>query len=238
MTAPSIAYCGLPPTPADLALAWNLDPPLLAGLALFGVLVARHAVDRTAGWSAWVLLALVFVSPLCALTAALFSARLLHHVVLVALVAPLLVRAFPLPGPWLLAAGPVFVAHWLVLWLWHVPGAYVWALDTVAGYWLMQVTLLASAVLLWRAVLLGPTGPSFGLLVGTIGQMGLLGALLVFAPEPLYLVHLATTAPWGLTPLADQQLAGVVMWVPAMLPYLAVGLARGWRALADAERVG
>ncbi len=237
MTSASIAYCGLPPTPADLALAWNLDPPLVLGLAFVGYAVARHAADRTAGWTAWALLVLVFVSPLCALTAALFSARVLHHVVLIALATPLLVRAFPgrrLPA---LPAGAIFVAHWAVLWLWHAPVAYAWALDSVGGYWLMQATLLGSAWLLWREVLLGGTGRALALLAGTVGQMGLLGALLVFAPEPLYLVHLATTGPWGLAPLADQQLAGLTMWVPAMLPYFAVAMRRGWSELGEAERV-
>ncbi|MFW5833198.1 MAG: cytochrome c oxidase assembly protein [Pseudomonadota bacterium] len=235
MMAPTIAYCGLPPTPAELALDWNLDPPLLVLLFVVGILVARQAIDRTTGWVAWSLLVVVFVSPVCALTAALFSARVLHHVVLVALVAPLLVRAFVLPTVRFAPAAALFLGHWIVLWLWHVPGPYAWALDTVAGYWLMQATLLVSATLLWCEILRGPPGRALGLLVGTIGQMGLLGALLVFAPQPLYLVHLATTAPWGLTPLADQQLAGVVMWVPAMLPYLAVALARGWRVLDEAE---
>jgi len=64
--------------------------------------------------------------------------------------------------------------------------------------------------------------------------MGLLGALLVFAPRPLYWVHFESTAAWGLTPLADQQLAGLLMWVPAMLPYLAVGLQLAWTGLRRA----
>ena len=61
--------------------------------------------------------------------------------------------------------------------------------------------------------------------------MGLLGALIVFAPRPLYPVHLASTTAWGLTPLADQQLAGLLMWVPAMLPYVGVGLWLAWSSL-------
>jgi putative membrane protein len=65
--------------------------------------------------------------------------------------------------------------------------------------------------------------------------MGLLGALIVFAPGPLYLVHLASTASWGLSPLADQQLAGLLMWVPASLPYLGVGLWLAWSSLRPSE---
>jgi len=80
-----------------------------------------------------------------------------------------------------------------------------------------------------------PSGAALVALVATIGQMGLLGALIVFAPGPLYLVHLASTAPWGLSPLADQQLAGLLMWVPASLPYLGVGLWLAWSSLRPRE---
>ena len=51
-------------------------------------------------------------------------------------------------------------------------------------------------------------------------QTGLLGALLTFAGRPLYAAHLSTTAAWGLTPLEDQQLAGLIMWIPASLIHL------------------
>ncbi len=66
----------------------------------------------------------------------------------------------------------------------------------------MQGSLLGSAWLLWRAILApaAQPGPALMALVATIAQMGLLGALIVFAPRPLYLVHLASTAPWGLEP--------------------------------------
>ncbi|MGS0132350.1 cytochrome c oxidase assembly protein, partial [Escherichia coli] len=58
----------------------------------------------------------------------------------------------------------------------------------------------------------------------TMVQMGMLGALLVFAGSAVYGPHLATTAAWGLTPLADQQLAGLIMWAPAAGIYLVAAL--------------
>ncbi len=230
-TDPYVAYCGPAPVPAEIALAWNLDPPLLAGLALFAAAVAWR--PSAAGWSALGLMVLIFVSPLCALTAALFSARVVHHVVLIAGVAPLIVLAFPPKGPGRLPLPLLVMLHAAIVWAWHAPGAYSWALVSVSGYWLMQVTLLASAWALWRAVLMAPDRPIAGLtaLIATVGQMGMLGALLTFAPEPLYLVHFATTAPWGLSPLADQQLGGLIMWAPALLPYLAAALLAGRRIL-------
>jgi len=54
--------------------------------------------------------------------------------------------------------------------------------------------------------------------------MGLLGALLTFTGEPVYAPHFLTTAAWGLTPLADQQAAGLIMWAPAAAVYLAAAL--------------
>lgn len=227
----SVAYCGPPPVPGELVGAWNLDPPLIAGLALFALLVARR--PSPAGWAALALAVLIFVSPLCALTAALFSARVVHHVVLIAGIAPLLVLAFAPRGPGPLPLPLVVLVHAVTVWVWHAPGVYSWALVTVSGYWLMQATLLLTAWALWRAVLCGPDRPVAGLaaLIATVAQMGLLGALITFAPEPLYLVHLATTAPWGLAPLNDQQLGGLIMWMPALLPYLAAALLAGRRLL-------
>ena len=67
------------------------------------------------------------------------------------------------------------------------------------------------------------------LFVATFGvQNGLLGALLTFAGRPLYVAYLPTTTAWGLTPLEDQQLSGLMMWIPASLIHLGtLGLVRG-----------
>jgi putative membrane protein len=226
-----IAYCGPPSVPADFWMRWNGDPLLLALLAGLALAVARgHSANARAGWGAIALMVLVFVSPLCALASALFSARVFHHVLLVAGIAPLLALAFPLRRVGSPPLAGVVAASAIVLWLWHAPVPYAWGLASVPSYWLMQSSLLGSAWLMWRAILAPTTPPGAALiaLVATIGQMGLLGALIVFAPRPLYLVHLVSTAPWGLSPLVDQQLAGLLMWVPAMLPYLGVGLWLAW----------
>src|SRR5690606_34123581 len=105
---------------------------------------------------------------------------------------------------------------------------YLWALSYDWAYWAMQVTLAGSAYLLWREVLspLTKPGPGVMALLATIMQMGFLGALLVFAPGPVYAAHLTTTRAFGLSPLDDQQLAGLLMWVPASVPYIGVALMR------------
>ena len=233
-----IAYCGPAALPENLWVRWNTDPLLIAVLAAVAALiVSGRSADARAGWGAGVLMVMVFVSPLCALSSALFSARVFHHVVLVAAVAPLLARAFPLRPLGYPPLAMVVATHAVILWLWHAPGPYAWGLASVPAYWLMQLSLLGSAWLMWRAIMAPAesSGPALMALVATIGQMGLLGAVIVFAPVPLYPVHLASTTPWGLTPLADQQLAGLLMWVPAMLPYLAVGLYTAWASLRHSE---
>ena len=233
-----IAYCGPAAIPGDFWMRWNGDPVLLAVLAALAFAVARgHSANARAGWGAIALMVLVFVSPLCALASALFSARVFHHVLLVAAVAPLLALAFPARRIGSPPLAVLVAVNAIILWLWHAPAPYEWGLASVPSYWLMQVTLLASAWALWRVILAPATPPGSALvaLVATIAQMGLLGALIVFAPRPLYLVHLTTTAPWGFTPLADQQLAGLLMWVPAMLPYLGVGLWYAWSNLRLGE---
>lgn len=248
------AYCGPAPTPETLLTAWNAD---VVALCLFGGLMLAHlrlhggesgrAGRRPLAAALAVLLAL-FLSPLCALTVALFSARVAHHVLLVAVAAPLLALAFPRSAPQLADSRqhlplPLLVAaHTLVVWLWHAPPAYQFAISGAAPYWTMQASLLATAMLMWQRILSPQTGtgPALLALLATATQMGMLGALLVFAREPLYAPHFATTLAYGLTPLADQQLGGLVMWVPAALPYLAaaalLSFTRFERAAGQAAR--
>ncbi|QDL99476.1 cytochrome c oxidase assembly protein [Rhodopseudomonas palustris] len=222
-------YCGSAPLPADLFVRWNFDPALLVGLAVGGgVWVAR----RGACWAAalgWAILAVLFVSPLCALTSALFSVRVGHHVVMVAVAAPLLalsLRRTATASALTRAGSAMFMVHTVLLWLWHAPAPYAAALADPAVFWAMELSLLGSAVALWLAVLApaGAIGRSLALLLGSVVQMGMLGAVITFARAPLYDAHLGVTTAWGLSALQDQQLAGLVMWVPGALPYLAVAL--------------
>lgn len=234
-------YCGAAPSAAELLSRWNLDPVLLLFLASLAALHASALINertpirsRTAGYysAAWLLTLALFVSPLCALTSALFSVRVSHHVIMIAVDAPLFVLALP-PRMRLLHIPPLATAalaggHAIVVWYWHAPGPYAAALQSHAVFWAMEVSLLASALFLWAGLLSRRTsGAAIMLpLLATIIQMGLLGALITFARAPLYAPHFATTEMWGLSALADQQLAGLIMWVPAVIPYLAAAL---WR---------
>jgi putative membrane protein len=224
-----VPYCGAAPAPAEWLGRWNFDPLVLG--ALFAAIVAwrvaaLHAgpVRTAASGAALALLAVLFVSPFCALTSALFAARAAHHAVLVAAAAPLLSLALPrtvrLRGP---------VAAWtglqaLVLWVWHYPPLYSAALGSEAIYWLMQITLLGTAVAFWVSLRRASLPTAVAAFLATMVQMGLLGALITFAGKPLYAPHFLTTAPWGLSPLEDQQLAGLIMWAPAAAVYLMAAL--------------
>lgn len=245
----SMSYCGPPPLPEDLWGRWNFDPVLLAVMALAAALLwvgqplrTRSSASFSAGLA---VLLVVFISPLCALTVALFSARVVHHVLLVAIAAPMLAWALihqaRLLGlvsalPRLLT--PLLVLHTVIFWLWHAPDAYLVSLTSTPVYWLMQLTLLGSAMLFWGGVLLASPGRAIVALVAVTIQMGLLGALLVFTGQPLYVPHFASTQAFGLTALRDQQLAGLIMWVPASLPYLLVAVWRlaNWLRQSEARQ--
>jgi putative membrane protein len=228
-----IPYCGAAPLPGAVWNAWNLDPwvigallvLLMTGWRLRGCSDGRRRTGMLI--LAVAVLALAFLSPLCALSSALFSVRVAHHLLLVSAAAPLLAMAFPARSPAATALLPGLVlTHVVTLWVWHAPGPYVAALADDALYWTMELSLLGTAVLAWRALLAAGTPPLRAALahLSLIGMMGLLGALITFAPQPLYARHLLVTEPYGLSALEDQQLAGLLMWAPAMLPNLVAAL--------------
>lgn len=254
---PFIPYCGVPPVPDELSTAWNGDPALLAAFALAAIgltVVAR----RPAGYAGqarhrslclaagWLVLGVAFVSPLCSLTSALFSARVAQHLLTIQVAAPLFVLGWPggaVRWPTLLrtAARPLAKPElaWglfgITLWVWHLPGPYMAALANDAVLWLMHGTLFAGAVAAWRTIL-APTDAAMrlrGLLAafGTSVHLAMLAALLIFAGSPLFSYHLTTTTPWGLSPLADQQLGGLIMGVVGALAYVALVLAGAARWL-------
>lgn len=116
--------------------------------------------------------------------------------------------------------------HLLAVALWHVPTFYDSAERSGSLHAVEHALFLSTALLFWYPVMdrrarrrLGVPVVILSLFVVALGCV-VLGALLAIAPRPWYDAHLATSARWGLLPLADQQLAGVIMWVPAGLVYL------------------
>ncbi len=138
------------------------------------------------------------------------------------------------------------LAAWLAsavaMWLWHIPSWYEAALADETVHAVEHFMFLGSAWLFWLAVLQPrrrgalAEGAAILLLFTTALHSGILGALITFAPDPWIPTYALTTAAWGLTPLADQQLAGVIMWVPAGMVYLGATLALIGLRLARLER--
>ncbi len=226
-------YCGSAPLPAELLSRWNFDPVLWLVLAValsVSLLVLQQRPQliqsRNGLVLAYMLMGILFISPFCALASALFSVRVAHHVFLTSVIAPLIVFSLPKPR----SKGIFFsilaaALHGAIFWAWHFPAVYESVLTSDVMYWVMQFTLTGSAVLLWLGVRAAPPPMAILILLVTMMQMGLLGALLTFSTTPLYAPHILTTDAWGLTALADQQLAGAVMWLGGSWIYLAVALA-------------
>jgi putative membrane protein len=199
-------------------------------------------------------LAVALVSPLDPLGGTLLSAHMAQHGLLVAVAAPLLLLGRPgvaftwaLVGAWIprrMASGvwqalgglgralsrPLRAAalHGLMLWLWHAPALFEAAVERHWLHVLEHACFFGTALLFWRAVLDARTshraGPALAATFVTFMHSDLLGGLITLAPRPLYPVYVGRSAVWGLTALDDQQLAGLFMWVPLGLPYLAAGL--------------
>lgn len=256
-----ISYCGLPPAPDTLWSRWNLDPILIACLIVcaaayvFGNVKAARTGQRIPRWRqttfyiGWTIAAAALISPLCPLSVSLFAARVGQHMILALIAAPLVAagRPFALAGllwhrpiarqtaiaP--LCASTMFAA---LIWFWHAPAPYVETFRSTFVYWSMHVTVFGAALWLWTSLIdAPPAGAPRVIVAGLIStvQMGFLGALITFAPRPLYTPHLLTTVAWGLTPLQDQQLGGAIMWVPGCIVFFVISMLILWNDIVRAE---
>jgi cytochrome c oxidase assembly factor CtaG len=130
------------------------------------------------------------------------------------------------------------------LWIWHAPGAYDLALENESVHALEHACFFATSLGFWTLVSeprgFHHTSRGFGVAIAMVATFaihnGLLGALLTFANAPLYRYH--ATGAFGLSPLEDQQLAGLIMWVPAGTIHLAAlaALFIGWMSRVQAWR--
>ena len=135
-------------------------------------------------------------------------------------------------GVWSALTDPLgaFALHAIALWGWHLPSAFDAALAHEGWHIAQHVSFLGTALFFWWSVLGHDprgrygAGHSAASLFGTMMHTGALGALLSLAPNPWYSPYIATTLALGLDPAQDQQLGGLVMWVPAGLVYVVAAL--------------
>ena len=133
--------------------------------------------------------------------------------------------------------------HAAAIWLWHLPSLYQASVQHEPIHALQHISFLGSALLFWWSILrprAGRAGLPWGVvsLFTTAMYTGILGALLTVSTRVWYPIYDATTGPWGLTPLEDQQLAGLIMWIPAGIAYAAaaLGLLGSWLREPQAAR--
>jgi putative membrane protein len=169
----------------------------------------------------------------------LFSVHMAQHLLLIAVAAPLFayagvrIRVSPLAG-W-----TGFVAIFL---FWHWPEAFRWAAGNRAGEFLEFASLLAAAVCFWSGMF-EDNQLSHGaraLLVMTAAVLtDLPGVMMLFSPHAICTMPRENAALFGLTPLQDQQLAGLLMWVPTNLVFfgIAVWLFARWMSFSQPPTV-
>jgi putative membrane protein len=220
----------------------------------------RRAALYGAGWFA---LAAALVSPLHWLGEHLFTFHMIEHEIVMALSAPLMVAARPVAAllwglpqrmrrgfgramrtdvartVWNFVSGGAVATflHALAIWAWHAPVLFDAAVENVALHRLQHVSFFLTAVLFWWSVLWrSERGVAAWHLFITMLHTGVLGALMALAPRVLYVMQTRTAQDWGLTPLEDQQLAGLMMWVPAGTIYVGAALAMAARWIASSSR--
>lgn len=201
----------------------------------------------------WLVLLFALISPLHEYGEHLFYAHMIEHELLMAVAAPLLALSRPLgvllhgmpragrlfltgtahTAPvrllwrWLMSPLNATVLHAIAIWAWHIPVLLDGSLTSATLHRLQHISFLGTALIFWWAIVRRPVrdyGSGALHVFATMVHTSLLGALLTLAPHVLYPRQTADAPLFGLTSLDDQQLAGLIMWVPAGAFYLVAGL--------------
>jgi putative membrane protein len=211
----------------------------------------------------WATIAAALLSPIDTLSDVLFSVHMTQHELLMIVAAPLLVAGRPFAAvlwgmpvrardqfaglmrrrivlsTWRRLTGPVtvLVLHGVVLWVWHIPRYFEAALKNDAIHAMQHLMFFITAALFWWSLIHGRYGKvGYGVAVffvfATSMHTSILGALLTFATRLWYPMY-AHRAPH---PLEDQQLAGLIMWIPAGVIFMIAGLALFAAWIGESER--
>ncbi len=212
-------------------------------------------------------LAISLVSPIDTISGELFSMHMVQHELMMLVAAPLmvlgrplavflwafpadwrkrigrLVRARAVQGPWQLLNLPsvAWLVHAAALWAWHFPSLFQAGLASDGVHAAQHASFLLSSLLFWSSLLGRQTALRYGAAViyilSTAIHTGILGALLTFSTRIWYPAY-TNTAAWGLTALEDQQLGGLIMWVPAGFVFVFAGLAVAFKLLSPQAAPG
>jgi len=226
---------------------------------------ARHGLSVACFAAGWLALALALLSPLDEIAEQLFSAHMVQHELIMIIGAPLIVIARPMPtilwafsrrwrraigrlihahairSAWHRATGPfaACLIHGVVIWTWHIPSLFQLTLHSEVVHAVQHFSFFGSAVLFWWSVIhvhaRSRRGTAIISLFATAIHTSVLGALLTFSPTPWYPYYGSLGGRWGLSPIADQQLAGLIMWIPASVAYLVACLSVAYRYLRESE---
>ena len=229
----------------------------------FRGITPANALAFVAGWVAT---AIALLSPLDEWGTRLFSWHMVQHEMLMLIAAPCLVLGRPLVAflwafpererarigrwtrqpavrrPWRALTAPLtgWWLHALALWLWHAPVLFALALTNRFVHDLQHVSFFATALVFWAAIFetraRDAQGASIVYLFTTTIHSGVLGALITFATYPWYAPYLTTAPQLGWSALEDQQLGGLIMWVPASLVYIGIALVLFARWVGADER--
>jgi putative membrane protein len=214
----------------------------------------------------WLCMVVALVSPFHDLSRRLFSAHMVEHEIMMTVAAPLLILSRPLPAMlwafprawrprvasgtqvtayllgWDIFSRPVVatVLHAVAIWAWHIPIAFDAGLGSEPLHWLQHLSFFVTAMLFWWSVFAPRqrTGTAIAELFVTGMHTGALGVLLALAPAPMYLGQAALARAYGVDPLQDQQLAGLIMWVPAGVIYVGAALAISMRWISRSSQEG
>lgn len=248
MAGPALAHSPLAGDTQERLAAWLTAALLGVFWLLYLVGVRRIAPER---WRSVLfhcvalLCALTLLGPLDDWAKTGTAPHMAQHMLLMVVIAPLWVLSRPLPqlvaaapGLYRILWGPLLFmvryplacawVHAAAIWFWHTPRFYMIAVDDPWWHALEHASFLLTAGLFWWAVLRGAARRAPWILLAllfTLMHTGFLGAVLAFARAPLY---------GEARSLVDQQLAGLIMWVPGAIPYL---LATAWVAYLWYQRL-
>lgn len=233
---------------------WHFEPMVIGAIAVAAALYWKgHSTLNRASAATFSVglaaIAIALLSPVDDLADTLFSGHMAQHLLLILVAAPLLAisragtvlfialpRQARLPlsraASWLPRASRP-ITFWLgfiaVFLFWHLPQAYGWARENEAVHIAEHLTLLLSACAFWSVIFAPRTrSPSFAaralFCVIAAFVTDLPAVIMIFSPVAIYVADPQAISQWGLTPLEDQQLAGLMMWVPASLLFFGAAI--------------